>query len=295
MSRVVFTSIVLAMVCGACGSSESAPAASTSSEVKFTTLPYTLDPGSEKYFCYTMTLPNDRETLVTELTPTYGKATHHFGMYYTIAPEPDGFSECPLLVKETWVPLYGGGVDSGSLKLPAGAGFRLGKGQQILIQLHLLNPGSSKITDTGAMTMKTVDPATKLTPAGMFGFDNRDLSIPAKTDDVEEVMTCTLPFDMDVFGVFGHMHTQGKSIEVSRGATPGAEVLYSTAWSFDQQPTVPKSFKGRKGDTIHIRCKWDNTTDVSIKYGESTIDEMCAFVWYYTPYEKLDGCVKMPP
>lgn len=281
-------------VIAACGGSKDEPTATASNELTFKTLPYTLKPGDEKYFCYTMDLPADRETVITELSPTYGKATHHFGMYYTIAAEPNGFSECPLLVKETWIPLYGGGVDSGPLKLPQGAGFRLGKGQQILIQLHLLNAGKTDVTDTGAMTMKLVDPATKVTPAGMFGFDNRDLAIPAKTMDVERVMTCTLPFDMNVFGVFGHMHTKGKHIEVSRGATPGAEILYATPWVFDQQPTVLKSFQAKKGDTVHIRCKWDNPSELPVKYGESTNDEMCSFVFYYAPYEKLEGCLKMP-
>jgi hypothetical protein len=111
---------------------------------------------------------------------------------------------------------------------------------------------------------------------------------------VEQTMSCEAPFDLNVFGVFGHMHKQGKHIEVSRGATPGAEVLYSTPWIFDQQPTVLKSFTVKKGEKIHIRCTWDNTTDNLIKYGESTNDEMCSFVWYYTPYEHLDGCLKTP-
>jgi hypothetical protein len=175
--RMKSSLIALCLVIAACGSSKEESTTTASNEIKFKTLPYTLKPGDEKYFCYTMNLPSDRETVITELTPTYGKATHHFGMYYTIAAEPEGFSECPVLVRETWIPLYGGGVDSGPLKLPAGAGFRLGKGQQVLIQLHLLNAGKTDVTDTGMMTMKTIDPSTKVTPAGMFGFDNRDLTI----------------------------------------------------------------------------------------------------------------------
>lgn len=292
--KLSYSLVALSLIVSACGSSKEDRATTGASELKFRTSSYTLKPGEEKYYCYTMNLPSDRETLVTELTPTYGKATHHFGMYSTIAAEPEGFSECPVLVRETWIPLYGGGVDSGPLKLPAGAGFRLGKGQQILIQLHLLNASKAEVTDTATMTMKTADPAVKVTTAGMFGFDNRDLNIPAKTMDVEQVMSCDVPFDMNVFGVFGHMHKQGKSIELSRGATPGAEILYSTAWNFDQQPTVLKSISIKKGDKVHIRCKWDNATDSPIKYGESTLDEMCSFVWYYTPYEHLDGCLKNP-
>jgi hypothetical protein len=285
----------VASIASCAGSNDGAPAASAAPTVTFTTQPYTLKPGDEKYYCYTMDLPEDRETVVRKITPTYGKATHHFGLYYTLAPEPKGFSECPLLIKETWIPLYGGGVDSGNLELPQGAGFRLAKGQQLLIQLHLLNAGTSDVTDTGTMTLETLDPTTKITPAGMFGFDNRDLALPAKSAAVEAEMSCPAPFDMDVFGVFGHMHTLGKHIEVSRGATPGAEVLYSTPWIFDQQPTTPVALKIKKGDQLHIKCRWDNTLDKVVTYGESTGDEMCSFVFYYTPYARLDGCLKTPP
>src|SRR4051812_6689650 len=100
--------------------------------------PYTLQPGEEKYFCYTMNLPADKDIAITKVTPTYGQGTHHILFSQTLTPEPDGFSECPVLVRTTWVPLYAGGKDSGPLELPPKVGFKpLQKGQQILMQLHL--------------------------------------------------------------------------------------------------------------------------------------------------------------
>jgi len=38
---------------------------------------YMLQPGEEKYFCYTTNLPVDRDIAITKLTPTYGDGTHH--------------------------------------------------------------------------------------------------------------------------------------------------------------------------------------------------------------------------
>jgi hypothetical protein len=268
-----------------------------SPEVSFETSSYSLMPGEEKrYFCYTTRLPEDQETIITEITPTYGAATHHLGIYYTLSPEPDGAFECPELVRETWLPLYGGGVESGSLKLPEGAGFRLPKNTQVLVQLHLLNASSAAIEDKAAITFKTADPAREVTPAGMFGFDNRTIQIPAASKDFEQAMSCpAVGREMNVFAVFGHMHTLGKHIEASRGASPGDEILYEADWLFDDQPTIPANFQIKPTDNIHIRCWYDNPTTHTLTYGENTSDEMCSFVFYYTPYEALDGCVSVPP
>lgn len=280
-------------VLSSCASKDDATTVPTNNGFQFDTLSYTLQPGEEKYFCYTMTLPTDKDSVITEFAPQYGKAVHHFAFYYTLVQEKDGFSECPVLFKDTWVPLFEGGKDSGKLALPAGSAVRL-KGQQLLIQLHLVNATKAPITEKSGIFLKTVDPATKTTSAGLFGFDNRVIEIPPKSMGTEVSMTCAMDKDMDVFAIMGHMHTRGHNIQVSRGAKPGDEILYETKWNFDVQPTTPINFKVKKGDNVHLKCSWNNESDKTLKYGESTFDEMCAFVWYYTPYDKIDGCVKSP-
>jgi hypothetical protein len=288
----------LLVACG--GSGDPIPpvedAGTKPNEVRFDTSTYTLKPGEERrYMCYTTRLPGDAATLVKQVAPIYGKATHHLGIYYTIAAEPDGEFECPELVRETWIPLYGGGVESGTLKAPDGAAFHLLPKQQILVQLHLLNAGAETIEDKATIVLETSTDTT-LKKAGMFGFDDRDLNIPAHSKGVAQGMSCpNVGVDMDVFAVFGHMHQHGKTIQVTRGAAPGAEVLYQDGWNFDNQPTVPKSFHVSAKDTINIGCTYDNDGDADLHYGESTANEMCSFAFYYTPYEALDGCLKAPP
>lgn len=245
--------------------------------------------------CYTFRLPADKETIVREIEPVYGQATHHLGIYYTFQQdEPEGEFECPELTRDNWIPLYGGGVESGTLSLPEGAGFHLKPNQQILVQLHLLNAASEPVTDKAKIIFRTLDNADAV-QAGMFGFDNRAINVPAQAQNHEESMTCSpIGRDMDVFAVFGHMHQHGKHIEVSRGANPGDEVLYDADWKFEEQPTEPKLFHVAKDDTIHVRCWYDNSTAQDLPYGESTFNEMCSFVFYYTPYKSLFGCLKNP-
>lgn len=263
-------------------------------ELAFESPTYSLEGGEEvNYWCFTFELPEGDPTIVREIEPIYGQAIHHVGVFQTLVPEPEGAFECEELVRETWVPLYGGGVESGRLTMPEGAGMEMRPGQQILVQLHLLNATPDTVEDTATVVLRTTDEQDP-TPAGMFGLDKRDLEIPPSSSDVVQTISCSPGREMDVFAVFGHMHQRGTHIELSRGDVPGEEVLYEADWAFEEQPTVPASFHLGADDQIHITCTYDNTTSETLGYGESTFDEMCSFAIYYTPFDELDGCVQLP-
>jgi len=253
------------------------------------TQPYTLQPGAEKYFCYAMNLPDAAETAIVKLGPQYGRGTHHIIFAQTLAPEPEGFVECPVLFKTSWVPLYIGGVESGPLTLPGGSGFPLKKNQQVLIQLHLQNTSSAPITDSTAMQLKMVHPDALTTKAGIFGLDNRKLEIPAHRTGMAHEMSCSPQRAMNVFAVLGHMHKQGRELALRRAPS---ELLYETRWNFDQQPVTPLSLRIEPSDALSFRCIHDNPGAQPITYGESSDQEMCAFIFYYTPFESLAGCIQ---
>src|SRR5690242_14928876 len=98
--------MLLLLVFTGCAGSSDEP----SNSINLESMPYTLQPGEEKYFCYTTHLPADRDVAITKLTPTYGVGTHHILVSQTISPEPEGFSECNVLIRTTWIPLYAGGL-----------------------------------------------------------------------------------------------------------------------------------------------------------------------------------------
>jgi hypothetical protein len=259
-----------------------------STEIDLDTASYTVQPGEEKrYFCFTTRLPADQDTYVTQIEPVYGKATHHLAVYYTLTDEPDGAFDCPQLFKPTWIPLYGGGIQSGTLTLPQGAAFHLQKNQQILVQLHLLNASQSPVTDKATIKLSTTAD-TSVVEAGVWGMLDTQISIPPNAPG-DETMDCTTSKPLNVFAVFGHMHQLGTHIELSENGGP---MLFSENWNFNDQPTVAKSFQLNAGDSVHLHCQYDNTTSQAVSYGESSFNEMCAFVLYYTPYHGLDGCQK---
>jgi hypothetical protein len=275
-----------------CGSGEDGGAGTVPDNdwnLELRTQSYTLQPGAEKYFCYAMNMPDDDATSIVKLAPQYGRGTHHIIFAQTLAPEPDGFVECAVLFKTSWLPLYIGGVESGPLMLPTGSGFPLRKNQQVLIQLHLQNTTGAPITDSTAMKLKTVHPDTLTTKAGVFGLDNRKLEIPALRSGIAHEMSCSPNRAMNVFAVLGHMHKQGRELTLRRAPN---ELLYETRWNFDQQPVTPLSLRIEPSDSLSFRCIHDNPGSVPIIYGESSDQEMCAFIFYYTPFESLGGCIQ---
>jgi hypothetical protein len=62
-------------------------------------------------------------------------------------------------------------------------------------------------------------------------------------------------------------------------------------WVFGVQPIDQVTMTLNPGDFVGATCTYDNTTAAAVKYGESTKDEMCFFVLFYTPFDHLNGCL----
>jgi hypothetical protein len=294
MHRVIrhhaWVALLLLGLLPSCGTQPSGPA-----PVILSSDDYTLQPGDERYYCYTMTLPTDRETAGIAFRPEYGAGTHHIFFGYTLSPEPDGFSECNVLLRETWIPLFVGGQGTTDLELPAGAANLLPAGTQLLLQIHLQNPTSDPITAHTAVQMDVTTPTDDLIAAGIFGFDDRRVAIPPHSTGAQQVLTCTPGHQMEVFAVLGHMHQYGQRIEIFRGMPDTGEMLFDELFTFRDQPTVPMHFTVTPSDTISVRCTYDNPNDTAVNYGESSLDEMCVGVFYYTTSAGLDGCIGTNP
>jgi hypothetical protein len=129
--------------------------------------------------------------------------------------------------------------------------------------------------------------------------------IPAGASQHVEEMNFTFTFpetsEVRIYGAGTHMHYVGRDMRVSltHAATNETECLIETPnWDFDWQRGYAYDADAledlpvlRSGDTLHLRCVYDNTTQnphvrealeergldapVPVKLGEDTLDEMC--------------------
>ena len=235
----------------------------TADEVTFATGEVTVEPGDERYVCWAATLPADSEVVVDEISGEYGAGTHHVFFGWTLTPEPEGFTECPVLFKLTWIPVYLGGVNTSPLTMPEGAGVNLETGKQLLLQLHLQNTTEDTISNRVTMRMKRVPSGEPYTPAGIFGLHNEAISIPPYAENAWTQMSCPAPKAMNVFGVLGHMHKLGQLLQFSKNDT----MVFEQPWSFDDQPITPFETTIATGDNLQLACAHSNPSDRTVTYG----------------------------
>ena len=89
------------------------------------------------------------------------------------------------------------------------------------------------------------------------------------------------------------MHELGTKIAFETGASEAAmkPVYQRDPWVFGVQPIDPFTITLNSGDFVGATCTYDNSTGSDVTYGESTKNEMCYFVLFYTAYDHLDGCI----
>src|SRR5690349_10048524 len=87
----------------ACGSSSSAPTPpALPPSFTLTTPDIPIGPGEEKYVCFSQTMTED--IAVDRFDFTTAPGIHHVFLSRTIAPEPEGLSDCNVIYKKTWLP-----------------------------------------------------------------------------------------------------------------------------------------------------------------------------------------------
>jgi hypothetical protein len=272
------------------GSSDPAP---PTHGLQVKTPDYTLAAGQEKYLCYGLQLAEADDIAVTAFQSYTSAQVHHMEVFHALAPEAPGLNECDGTFKLTWLPIFGGGANAGGLELPSGAGFKLPKDAQLIVQIHLLNATHAPVTQHVVVNMDYAADASAVTPAGIFAFGSMSIDLPAHSTGMQITSSCNLPLNMNVFAAQPHMHYLGTKLEFELGASDtNKQVVYGRdPWQFGGQPIDNWVTPLSAGQFAKVTCTYDNTTDHDVMYGESTTNEMCYLVLFYTPFDRLNGCV----
>ena len=240
-------------------------------------------PGTETYHCVRFTLP---ETItVSSFRALSPPGTHHTLLTIVDIPTvPDGGAPCNAATNGGRS-ITGSGVGSNDLNFPQGVAMQVKAGQQVLLNLHLFNVHDKSITGTSGTLFKpiAVTDVKQYAEGVLAGPIN--LMIPPG-GPTKQSGDCTMTHDSTIFAVSPHMHQLGIYQKVvAHSAMAGEVVLYDGPYSFDEQLVYPlqKELPMKKGDTVHVECTFQNTTDKSVMFGESTLSEMCFSGLYRYP------------
>jgi hypothetical protein len=270
--------------------SASTPAAAAADNIwVMRTDEFSLAPNQERFLCFTTTIEDDM--VIGGYSSRPQPFVHHIVFVRTLAPEPEGFSECDTLFRMTWDPLYLTGAGASELKFPSDAGHKLSKGTQLLVQLHLLNTSASEVHGTVAIDLHR-STSQDVRPVSTRVFGTRAIKLPPKQES-EVQGECELKDDIQLIAAFPHMHTLGRRLRFEVG--PSAEAMQTVftrdPYDFDDQHMENLELELSAGDHARVTCTYENTRSEEVGFGESTNQEMCFFVGFALDQSTIQSCM----
>ncbi|MBS1121832.1 MAG: hypothetical protein H6Q90_4060 [Deltaproteobacteria bacterium] len=240
---------------------------------------WSLPAGDEGYRCVTRTLTED--VLITGFHTTAPSGTHHTALSVGSPIGPDGSAICGASDNRPTI-IFGAGVGTPDLAMPAGLAVRVHAGDQLMLNLHVFNATDQTLTGhSGVSITSTTSPVAE---AGIANTGKTsDLVVPPGSST--QVGTCTVPEGAKAFSVFPHMHKLGVHMRAIATTASGPHTLIDMPYTFENQryyglaPELPLT----AGDQIRIECSYQNDTGATVQFGQSSLQEMCGLGIYITP------------
>lgn len=205
--------------------------------------------------------------------------------------------------------LFGWAPGTGSLVLPAEAGFLLGStgsiaASTIVVEIHYNNPAQ----DTGALDSTTIrmiaTPTLRTHNAGVLSTGDPLTSmrtIPASSTGVVHrqgvcASDCTAKLggqSLTGFASFLHMHSHGKAMKSNlydSSMNFKGTVDQIDFWNFEFQRGTEIDVTIAPGDNIFVHCEYDTSKwEWDVGAGIDSLQEMCMHFISYYPVVEVDG------
>ena len=241
---------------------------------------WSMPAGGEAWVCARKTLKED--LFVTSFESIAPTGTHHVVLTFGPPDAPDGVSPCTGTTVFR-VSAYGGGRGVLPLKFPQGIARKIPKGSQLLLNIHLFNGYGEDLTGTSGVRALTIPESEVIELAEHVATGTQYLQLPAR-QTTTQIGHCTMTSDVTLIAVAPHMHRLGVHQKVFAETAAGEITLLDTPFDLDSQSYRPlDSVKLARGERVRVECTYNNTTDETITYGDSALDEMCTAAVYRYP------------
>jgi hypothetical protein len=228
---------------------------------------------TETYRCVRKTLTED--LYARAFKPLSPLGTHHTVLSLDESPtEPDGQTQCGPETNGS-VMISASGVGTNELAMPDGVAMHLRAGQQLVLNLHLFNVSDQELTgESGTLVQLTTESEVEHVADGVLA-GTLNLEIPPGR--VTQNGSCTRTHDLTLFAVGGHMHQLGIHLKaVAHSSLDGEVILHDAPYSFEEQEVHRiDEVRMREGDVVDVECTYDNTTNEVVRWGDSSLAEMC--------------------
>ena len=263
--------------------------------------------GQDDYRCFVVDAPTDEAEFVTEyqMIPGDSRVVHHVIVYQPAteqavtdaealdaATDGDGYTcfgsagveASPLAL---WAP------GAGSIAFPKGTGVKLAAGRKLIVQIHY-NLENGVYPDRTRVALRY---AKEPVITGQYwAAVNDQFVVPPGREHVEASATNGFdqPASFKVHGALPHMHTLGRTLHVSAEGKTSQCLVDVDRWDFHWQNAwwydTPLALKDVAA--LNITCGFDTRSRTeSVRWGDSTTDEMCISYFYVTTSDMPDPVV----
>jgi hypothetical protein len=258
-------------------------------------------PGVEGSKCVVKSLGNDRPVRVNVVHSELGPTSHHLLVYRSDEDEQLEPFDCVSFVDALsphYAPMFIAQKHTDTVTLPPGVAFTIQPGQRIRLELHYINTTDDDSDARARVTFETLDESAFQAEASFFFIGTPDVLIPPHVATSLGPLFFPMPGgfeDARFFAITGHQHRQGVGVHVETATgpdAPGTPVYEVEDFRWNEPATVyhDPPFMVPSGGGFRFSCDWDNTTDRTLRYGGSSLDEMCMFWAYYYPSQGTRVC-----
>jgi hypothetical protein len=211
------------------------------------------------------------------------RGTHHTLLTVGEPNAPDGLSICNAGTNRTYS-VYGSGVGPERLEFPEGIALKIPAGTQLLLNLHLFNSGTGDLSGTSGTLVRAVAESEVTTIAEGVLAGSIGIEIPPQ-QTTTTTGYCSMSSDVTLFAVAPHMHQLGVYEKVVAESDANGEVtLFDGPYDFDDQSYhLIEPLDLKKGERVRVECTHTNTRNQTVRFGESTLAEMCFAGLYRYP------------
>lgn len=253
---------------------------------------WTVPPGTETYTCVRQTVTEDFYVKAFEAINPLG--THHTLLTMGDPDAPDGITPCNAGTNHP-LSVFGSGVGTNPFEFPEGIALKVPKGSQLLLNLHLFNTGTDPagISGTSGTRIQTVPASAVVNVAEGILAGTINITLPPHMPSTASG-NCTMSSNVTLISVAPHMHQLGVYMKVdAMSSIAGNTTIFDGPYSFDDQSYHALTpLQLAMGDKVHVACSYNNTTDNTVTFGQSSLAEMCFAGLYRYPADGSSyGCV----
>jgi len=256
--------------------------------------PRMIAPGEEITMCREIRLGNADAMLIRRIHVSIPTGSHHVIVYRSRATaEQPELQRCMGLggILEGTAPMFIAQQHESGIDFPPGVGLDIAADQMIRLEEHFVNTGAAPIM-AGARVTFDLAPRAGLTVADMMFWGTQGINVAPRSMGRAQYFRPALPA-VNVFGLTSHTHQYGvrSTIEVATALTGnGREVHRSESWEEPPLTRFDPPLTFNEGEGLRLVCNYNNTTDRTLRFGESFFQEMC-FLWaYYYPSQGFHVC-----